>query len=82
MGNYKIWIGADEKDGCPPIGARACRDYNSWITEQIWPSQLAHRCTGRGADGRIAIMTPTDAEAGGFEIIARFPRADGSLSAR
>jgi hypothetical protein len=81
MGNYMIWIGAD-RDGTPLIGSRACGDYEAVVHEHIYPVQMRHRVVVRAEDGQIAITTPTDARERGLDVIAQFPRADGSLSAR
>jgi hypothetical protein len=78
MGMYRIWIGADSK-GRPLIGAPQLA--SAVVTEQIWPSQMVHRCTIR-TGGKIQIVTPTEAARLGCEILAEFPRADGRFSRR
>jgi hypothetical protein len=75
---YPIWIGADI-DGRAIVGAREIDRRDSIVaTERIYPSQMDHRVTAR-IDGKIRIMTPTEARDSGAEIIQRFPRADGRL---
>jgi hypothetical protein len=76
--SYQIWIGADSR-GRPLIGAH--RLGGAVATEQIWPSQMVHRCTIREG-GEIKIVTPTEADRRGCAVIAEFPRADGSFSRR
>ncbi|NIO76828.1 MAG: hypothetical protein GTN69_13350 [Armatimonadetes bacterium] len=77
MANYPIWISTD-KAGTPMVGAHMMDD-STVSSEQIFPSQMAHRCTARTKTGRVTICTPTNAGVMGWEILAYFPRADGSL---
>jgi hypothetical protein len=79
VGLYRIWIGTNNK-GAPLVGAHMLRDGQP--CKQIYPSQMAHRCTARDKTGAIRICTPTDAMADGLEIIAYYPRANGALSTR
>lgn len=78
--NFKMRIGASE-NGMPVIGADACNTY-AVVEDFVFPSQFAHRCTVRDNDGNIAICTPTEAKNNDWEILHRFPVADGSLSGR
>jgi len=81
MANYQMMIGADG-NGATLIGARACREHDAVVRDYVYPSQLRHRVTARTVDGCIVIVTPTCARNLDLDVIARFPRADGSLSAR
>jgi CTP-dependent riboflavin kinase len=78
---YPIWISTDSH-GTPRIGADLILADDTCDAERIYSSQMANRCTARTAEGRVVICTPTEAQERGLEIIARFPRADGSLKRR
>jgi hypothetical protein len=78
--NYPIWIGATNT-GTPLIGAREV-DSLAVVVDQIYGSQMKHRCTARTAKGAVVICTPTEAKARGYHILARFPQANGSFSKR
>jgi len=73
---YPIWIGTD-KNGHALIGAEQVRS-KAVDVEKIYPSQMAHRVVAR-LNGAIRIMTPTQANDAGAEVVATFPRADGAL---
>lgn len=81
MGTYQMTIGCDI-NGAPLIGARACRDCDAVDTDRIYPSQMEYRIVARLGRGAPVIMTRTEARELGLPIIAEFPRADGSMSAR
>lgn len=66
---YRIIIGADE-NGTPLVGAKACDEHGKRL-DCVWGIQIPHRCTVR-KNGKIEIMTPTDAKREGLEIIAHF----------
>ena len=82
MGLYRIWIGATHS-GIPVVGAHmgAGSSDHCACSEKIYPSQMQHRCVAI-EDDEYTILTPTEAERRGLEIVAYFPRADGSLSSR
>ena len=79
-GTYQIWIGASPK-GTPLIGAVEGAN-NAEIREQIYPSQMQHRVVARNDSDEVVIVTPTEARTSNMEIIAYFPKADGSMSSR
>lgn len=77
-GTYQIWIACTE-NGMPIVGTACIGDRATMADcEQIYPSQMAYRCTAMAPDG-ITICTPTQARDAGWKIIARFPQADGSM---
>lgn len=73
---YRIWIGCTS-DGAPLVGAREGAN-TAAANEQVWPSQMAHRCTAMRPGVGAIVCTPTEAKREGWRIIAMFPRADGS----
>ena len=79
-GTYKIWIACTE-DGFPIVGAACIGDHEAMAAEeQIYPSQMRHRCTAKTADGKVVICTPTTARTAGWDILWTFPTADRSMS--
>jgi len=79
MANYQIWIGASPS-GLPLIGAVEGAN-NADVREQVYPSQMRHRCVAMDGD-KMVIVTQTEAREGNMEVLSHFPIADGSMSSR
>jgi hypothetical protein len=80
--NYPIWIGIDKRDHSPLVGAAAC-DAHGEKCEQVYPSQLRHRCVAydRTIDAHI-VCTPTYARTWGLRIVECFQAADHAYARR
>jgi CTP-dependent riboflavin kinase len=80
MNNYPITISTDS-EGNAYVGAKS-RPAQVVSEEKIYPSQMAYRVTFRTREGNITIGTRTEARAEGAEIIAAFPRSNGTHRTR
>jgi hypothetical protein len=78
---YRIWIKTD-KHGSPGVGADSIDEQDVVASERIFPSQMPHRCTARNDKDEVIICTPTYAQAQGYDVLAHYPVADGSLARR
>jgi hypothetical protein len=72
---YRIWIGGN-RDGSIAIsvasGAKTCD-----VSEQLYPSQMAHRVLARDGHGEVFLCTPTEAQRSGWTVLRAFPPAQG-----
>lgn len=70
---YRIWIWID-KSGAPHTGAGSRGwERNAIDREQVYGSQLNHRCVAKDKNRRLTIVTPTDAKYYGYKIVYKRP---------